>query len=258
MWKSAMSSQSPTPPSTRSPISTSWTVRLWVPQTSKITWGSRLMAGWDGTSTSITSAVQQTGCSAFSGGTCTSALKTWRRRPTRPRYNIVPASGTPTNTSTLTSLNCSVHGSSLCHQPALQMKLSVTAMIQDLGWEPLWMGRLQCRLTSFYKVVNNHLKIAQSYHPQPAQGLRSYQRPRQASPAVPARSWCLQVQLLPADSGRLEPATGRDSSRRIRRGFQAESLLFKTVASSEHMFIALYITFFNQHWGQALLDCHTK
>ena len=174
-----MSSQSPTPPSTRSPISTSWTVRLWVPQTSKITWGSRLMAGWDGTSTSITSAVQQTGCWAFSGGTCTSALKTWRRRPTRPytsqgtilcQHLGPPPTQVPWQAWIVQCMAARfvINQPYRCSEPVV----SVTVMIQDLGWEPLWMGRLQCRLTSFYKVVNNHLKIAQSYHPQPAQGLR--------------------------------------------------------------------------------------
>ena len=50
--------------------------------------------------------------------------------------------------------------------------VSVTAMIQDLGWEPLSTRRLQSRLTSFYKVLNHHLEIPQSYHPVPAQDLQ--------------------------------------------------------------------------------------
>ena len=50
--------------------------------------------------------------------------------------------------------------------------VSVTAMIQDLGWEPLSTRRLQSRLTSFYKVLNHNPEIPQSYHPVPAQDLQ--------------------------------------------------------------------------------------
>ena len=50
--------------------------------------------------------------------------------------------------------------------------VSVTAMMQDFGWEPVSTRRLQSRLTSFYKVLNHHLEIPQSYHPDPAQDLQ--------------------------------------------------------------------------------------
>ena len=44
---------------------------------------------------------------------------------------------------------------------------------QDLGWETLSSYRLQSWLTSFYMVLNNHLDISQSYHPDTAQCLES-------------------------------------------------------------------------------------
>ena len=50
--------------------------------------------------------------------------------------------------------------------------VSVTAMIQDLGWEPLSTRSLQSRPTSFYEVLNHHLEIPQSYHPVPVQDLQ--------------------------------------------------------------------------------------
>ena len=52
-------------------------------------------------------------------------------------------------------------------------------------------------------------------------------------------------------------ATGRDSSQRVHRGFQAETLLLKTVASPQHVHSTVY-SVFNQHRGPALLDGHTK
>ena len=76
---------------------------------------------------------------------------------------------------------------------------------------------------------------------------QGHQMPQQASPAIPARGWCLQVQLPSADSGQLEPAKGWNKPRRVHWGFLAETLLFKTVYSV-----------FNQHRGPALLDGRTK
>ena len=45
--------------------------------------------------------------------------------------------------------------------------VSVTSLIQDLGWESLQDRRLHLRLTSSYKLVGNMVDIPAQYHPEP-------------------------------------------------------------------------------------------
>ena len=45
--------------------------------------------------------------------------------------------------------------------------VSMTSLIQDLGWESLQDRRLHLRLTSFYKLTGNMVDIPAQYHPEP-------------------------------------------------------------------------------------------
>ena len=42
---------------------------------------------------------------------------------------------------------------------------SVTAMVEDLGWETLQNRRLNNRLTLLYKIINDQVEIPANYHP---------------------------------------------------------------------------------------------
>ena len=44
---------------------------------------------------------------------------------------------------------------------------SVTAIVEDLGWETLQNRRLNNQLTLLYKIVNNQIEIPAEYHPVP-------------------------------------------------------------------------------------------
>ena len=44
---------------------------------------------------------------------------------------------------------------------------SVTAMVEDLGWETLQNRRLNNRQTLLYKIINNQVEIPANYHPVP-------------------------------------------------------------------------------------------
>jgi len=45
--------------------------------------------------------------------------------------------------------------------------VSVSAMVSDLGWEPLQTRRLHNRLTIMYKITNGLVEVPQEYHPAP-------------------------------------------------------------------------------------------
>ena len=50
-----------------------------------------------------------------------------------------------------------------CSKPPV----SVSAMVSDLGWEPLQTRRLHNRLTMMYKITNRLVENSQEYHPAP-------------------------------------------------------------------------------------------
>ena len=97
-------------------------------------------------------------------------------------------------------------------------------------------------LTSFYKVFNKHLEIPWSYHPDPAQGLQ----------VTRGHDKCLQRYLTKVDAFKysFHRQTLVDSNQLLAETVHAESieavklrLLLKTVASAQHMYIALHIAF---------------
>ena len=45
--------------------------------------------------------------------------------------------------------------------------ISVSAMVSDLGWEPLQTRRLHNRLTMMYKITNGLVEVPQEHHPAP-------------------------------------------------------------------------------------------
>jgi len=57
--------------------------------------------------------------------------------------------------------------------------VSISAMVSDLGWEPLQTRRLHSRLTIMYKITNGLVEVPQEYHPAPRPQNSARRHPRQ-------------------------------------------------------------------------------
>ena len=79
--------------------------------------------------------------------------------------------------------------------------VSVSAMVSDLGWEPLQTRRLHSRLTMMYKVTNGLVEISQEYHPVPRPQNSARGHPRQFQrfqPTVDAFKYAFLPRTIPA------------------------------------------------------------
>ena len=122
--------------------------------------------------------------SASSGEPCTEARKTSSPRPTQlwcaPRLSTAAQSGTLTTRSISTNWTWyngeppdlwRTNPYRLSENPT-----SVTALVEELGWDSLQNRRLHSRLTMFYRVIQGLVEIPPQYHPKPHPQLKSTKR----------------------------------------------------------------------------------
>jgi len=82
-----------------------------------------------------------------------------------------------------------------------KLPVSVSAMVADLGWEPLQTRRLHSRLTMMYKITNGLVEVPQEYHPVPRPQNSARGHPRQFQrfqPTVDAFKYAFLPRTIPA------------------------------------------------------------
>jgi len=120
----------------------------------------------------------------------------------------------------------------------------VSAMVSDLGWEPLQTRRLHGRLNMFFSITRGMVELTPdsgvpSSSTSPAGSSRSF-------PAIPASSAicrCLQVRLLSKNLPGLECSPSGASRGRVIGGVQAASAV-TPVTSPHHVYILHDLFFF--------------
>ena len=92
--------------------------------------------------------------------------------------------------------------------------VSVSAMVSDLGWEPLQTRRLHSRLTMMNKITNGLVEFPQEYHPvpRPQNSARGHRRQFQRfQPTVDAFKYALLPRTIPAWNALLQAVAEADS-----------------------------------------------
>ena len=144
--------------------------------------------------------------------------------------------------------------------------VSVSAMVSDLGWEPLQTRRLHNRLTMMYKITNGLVEVAQEYHRAPC--LQNTTRGhtmqfQRFQPVVDAFKYAFLPRTIPAWNALPQLVAEADSLDTFKQHLSRQQQFWLSafctihlvhICSTVHLFIAgfyttLHRTIFRRCWS---------